>query len=144
MTWKVYDIALKKYEPFLFYDRDGKFTNICNKKYPRPQNGTSIWRKDNTFGKINNPNRYIESLIIPTWLTETKYIKEAFLSQIPAYVDLYYRNESFVKNDSLFLIYKIWDDYTEIGMALYHGTSNKRNRSVEKLIKRLDNLVVFS
>ena len=143
MNWKVYDISLKKHEPFHFYYKDGKLINVSNIKNPRPYTITSIWMKDNKFGTINNPNKYIESIIVPTWLTETEYVNEAFLSQIPSYVEHYYRKEE-RNNHNLFLIHKTWDDYTEIGMALWQGVGTRRNRNMEKLIKRLDGLRAFS
>lgn len=56
MKRKVYDIVLKKYEPFHFYNRDGKLINICNRKYPKPHTGYQLWTVDDAFKKITNPN----------------------------------------------------------------------------------------
>lgn len=71
MKRKVYDIHLKKFEPFIFYAREGKLTNICNRKYPRPHIGRNLCGPDGTFTKIDNPNINIESVIFP-------YIKNIF------------------------------------------------------------------
>ena len=141
--WKVYDIFLKEYEPFIFYKNGDKLVNICNKKFPRPHNGVLLWQPDNTFTRINNP-KMTESITFPTWLAEKGDADKSLESQIPAYIDVLYQMQYF-DGWNIFLIRKFRPDwYDEVAMGAWKAIGTKRNRKIEHLIKRIENLRVFS
>lgn len=143
MNIKVYHIKLKKNEPFIFYTRSGKLTNITNKKYPKPYTGRSLWNKNNIWTQINNPNFMIQTISIPAWLVKTEELEESAMSQLPAFSDIFCQEDH--KDFNLFFVTKEWQDgYTELGMCAYNAIGSKRNIKIEKMLNKYIKFKVFS
>jgi hypothetical protein len=137
---KVYNIALKKYEPFSFYILNDMFINITNKKKPRPSQTYYLWNAGNSWtpNKIRTP---VETIAVPTWIVKTKNIEDCVKEQIPEYI----KADCEYPYANMFIITRFYEDeFSEIGICLYPAKGTKRNMEMEKYIKKMCKLWIFS
>lgn len=141
---KVYQVNLKKYQPFYFYFRDGLITPTCDEKYPCPLAST-LWKNDETW--IYKYRDVPDKLVCPAvCVKKTDYYEYVKLQMQPLIETLIAANgDKVLKNNyNIFIIKREADRSTlEVGLFGHEGFGLRRNNKIQKICNSILNMKAF-
>lgn len=142
MNFKVYKTYLEKWQPFVFYVHEGKFTPTSNVNNPSPPTNT-FWIKDsNVYTKIGPIQT--DRIACPVIKMKTEDINDYFIMNFPS---LYQNCCEMVMglNYYIHVIIKRWDDGTsEVGLCSWNGVGDLLDDELQTYVDRYIKLIVFS
>jgi hypothetical protein len=142
MNWKVYRTYLEKWQPFIFYLHDKKFTPISDINNPVPPTNCFWIKENNTYPKVGPfiPDR----IAVPVVRMKTEHINDYFIVNFPGY----HQKCSDVAKEldySMHIIVKHWGDGTsEVGLCAWYGITDLLDKELQNYVDRYMKLLVFS
>lgn len=116
MSWKVYEINLDQYVPFIFYEKSGFLIQAIHPEHPLKSSGHWWDAETKTYTRIKEypPSRIVTPVMSVKKEDSEDYIQEQIIKYM---FDSYYWQVDF-KDANIIIVRKDWGDHFEIGSMI--------------------------
>ncbi len=138
---KVYNLPVEPHDIFLFYQREGKWTRVCDPHFPVQSSTNHTWNPEDKFVRKHSPG--IDRIIVPSCC---KLLPEHFNAFFEEHLIEQYKtlDKDFRGKFNQFVVYKhLPDGYIEVGLFAREGYTDNPNEYLTKVLNKKIKMKVF-